>query len=167
MKHLKLFENFEEDEYLDSIEDYLVEWLDSREAQLVSSNEWIRVYTFKNEELADLAKARLVRMGQPGWRGRYIDKHAIVLFKPELEKVIDDKLLPDSEVPTSKGNFNIWKKDNKIIIKQCMEWAYIKWEDIWEVLDKKYSIDFIDARSLIMGWLRERYKIKVGIIQPI
>ena len=155
MKYLKLFENFQDD-YLDSIEDYLLEWLDTGEAQLRWSNEWIRIYNFKNSELADSAKRRLDRMGQPGWRSKYGEDEAIVLFKGELEEFLDDKLL-NSEIYLSKENKNIlvWRKEGEVRANQDSKngWFYIKWEGLWEVFWERYSIESIAIQAFIRGWL--------------
>ena len=162
MKHLKLFENFEEDEYLDSIEDYLLEWLDTGEAQLAWSNEWMRVYTFENGELADSAKRRLDRMDQPGWRSKY-GEDAIVIFKPELAEFLDDKLL-NSEIYPSKENKNIlvWRKGGEVRANQDSKngWLYIKSEGIWSVFRERYSMDYLAVKAFIRGWLWERYKLR-------
>ena len=168
MKHLKLFESFGEDDYLDSIEDSLLEWLDTGEAKLEFSNEWIRIYTFESGELADRAKARLVRMGQPGWRSKYWNtenreyEDSIILFKPELEEFIDEKLL-DSEILPSKSNGDIlvWKKDGQVRANQDLKNGnfWIKYGEIWSVFERQYSMEDLSIQAFIRGWLGESYKL--------
>jgi hypothetical protein len=166
MKHLKLFENFGEDDYLDSIEDYLIEWLDTGEARLEYSNEWIRIYTFKSGESADQAKRRLVRMGQPGWWSEFWnteiqeDVDSIILFKPELEEFLDEKLL-NSEILPSKEDKNIliWKKEGEVRANQDLKNGefLVKWSEIWSVFDEQYSMENACCKAFIRGWLEERY----------
>ncbi len=180
INYLKLFESFDKID-LEIVEDEIVWWLDTRQAESVSIGEYIRIYTFKDLRELDSAreslekrgyrsyKSGVERIGHPNIHRRFEGQDCLIIFRPELEEFLDDKLL-DSEVYPYRNNKDllIWKKEGEVRANQVeQEIFFVKYDGIWSVFRNQYSMENFDIKVFIRGWLEERYKCSPKFLRSL
>ena len=165
MRYLKLFESFNNLD-LDIVEDEILYWLDTGQAETVVIKEFIRIYAFKDLGELDSARVSLKKRGYRSYKSKWKGQDCLIIFRPELEKFLDDKL-GDSEVYPYRDDKDllIWKKAGEVRANQDLknEVFYVKYNGIWSVF--RFSMEYLDIQAFISGWLEERYKL--GGLTPL